>query len=1384
MVNEIEETSLGYLLSPEFELINSAGKPLTGGWIEVYIHGTRNKYYCYSDWNGTLHPFKIPLDSLGANIVLASPAHSFDVYVYNKFGTLVMSRYNVLPQIAGTAVISGSVNIESSDGTIQVEVTGDNNFDISIADIIDSVTANIDESITNINNEITQITQVVTGLPTHADVYDSIVTGIEYVTGMIPEAQVQSDWDETNPSNPAYILNKPDLDNYVTEQELIEVVSGISGFNLEYGQFYCQTTTGGAVMGRTKGNIDVTNDGKIKLKKGQSYHVTVRGGYSKATASAEYNVLSYIEYITGQNINVNVDNSVTDTQYFEISYDLYKLSSDKDYYVFFSLPTGSSVNNLFIEIHSIGCMGTGGSGSGVPVEYDAGWGINIVDNVISVDPSILNQYVTEGELATAIDNVIDIVTGLIPEAQVQADWDEDNPLDPSYINNKPDLDNFVTDQELIEAISGVTGTNFQNVVEYVDAQTTPNFFNDCVALLEQGIEPVAKYQGNVYQLWRSETNGLTYTALGFICVNYLDFQYGNISYDHQNAYNMQLWAEPNGVYPGADRMGYNYLAGNGIDAVTGIVNNEHAITYSINPMEVATAVSGLIPTGSNYSAGDNIVIDDNTISLSDVVTINAREGQSSGFMAFGNITHWGDQDYGPGWTISAHTDRGVDYHSYNTCDQGTQAFFWGDYEHDRATGSVSGQSLLLISEGDITYASGAFQDTSTLPVIWSCSQMAQDISELQEAITAVTGTTVNNVIDYDDPDLYNKVTAVIAAGGAPVVKHTATDTTFYFSDLEVIYDLQSQSVSTYMFFLNNVSGGTYNRQYYAYTQTMYIWPDGRKTISYNYPEYSIKAGNGIDAVTGTTGATFNIDAMEVATAISGLLPTGPTYSAGDGIDITNNTISVDNTVALKSEIPDVSNFVTEAEVSGMIPDVSNLVSDDELTAAVSGKSDKFVVLEYQGSYTWDYVQGLVDNNILVYCKYNNTMCVLTDVPSSNAGFFTFNGYKVKEHSASKLTDEVIKLKFGRTFTLMQPTWFMSTTKVAAEVLPGTGLTGSYNSTSDIYRISINPEQIAGAISGLLPEGPTYYAGNGIDITNDTISVDNTVALKTDIPDVSDFVTSEELQDGLELVTGLIPTDYATPADVQDAVELVTGLIPADYVTNEELQDGLELVTGLIPSDYVTNEQLQDSVELVTGLIPTDYATKEELQDNIELATGMIPNYTAGDNIDITNNVISVSGTEDLTLMNLTAGEGITITPDVSGNVEIACTSTGVTKTLLYTGSSTDSRSGTFTLSQSGYNFDRLEMTLIDVNNYVIKQVCEMPADGLVGVNGTRGSSFNSITIGTQTWFKAMNWQLNYAGTTLTYWVDEIATSGNSVIAINRNQTANRPIMLRIYGIKE
>ena len=94
--------ALNYLLDPMFQIENTAGKPATDGWLEVYIHGTRTKYYCASNFDGTLHPFKIKLDSLGSNIVLADDGQAYDVYAYNRFGSLLMSRYNVQPGKGGS----------------------------------------------------------------------------------------------------------------------------------------------------------------------------------------------------------------------------------------------------------------------------------------------------------------------------------------------------------------------------------------------------------------------------------------------------------------------------------------------------------------------------------------------------------------------------------------------------------------------------------------------------------------------------------------------------------------------------------------------------------------------------------------------------------------------------------------------------------------------------------------------------------------------------------------------------------------------------------------------------------------------------------------------------------------------------------------------------------------------------------------------------------------------------------------------------------------------------------------------------------------------------------------------------------------------------------
>ena len=116
--------ALAYLLCPTFQIENTAGKPATGGWLEVYVAGSRTKYYCASDFDGTLHPFRIPLDSLGSNIVLADDAGTYDVYVYNRYGGEMMSRYNVKPGSGG-----GIGSITSSDGSIIITPT-ENGLDL------------------------------------------------------------------------------------------------------------------------------------------------------------------------------------------------------------------------------------------------------------------------------------------------------------------------------------------------------------------------------------------------------------------------------------------------------------------------------------------------------------------------------------------------------------------------------------------------------------------------------------------------------------------------------------------------------------------------------------------------------------------------------------------------------------------------------------------------------------------------------------------------------------------------------------------------------------------------------------------------------------------------------------------------------------------------------------------------------------------------------------------------------------------------------------------------------------------------------------------------------------------------------------------------------
>lgn len=407
MINELEEVQWAYLISPTFQIENSAGKPLTDGWIEVYIHGTRTKYYCASDFNGTLHPFKIALDSLGSNIVLASPAHSYDIYVYNKYGSLVMSRYNIVPATGDGTVVKDVVTISSNDNSVSVSSTDQTNWDLSIQDTIDRVSHN-EQYISTINGNIEDIEDDITGLDGRvANIEDTLPnkkdkqSSLEF-TGSATKTvkkitqnangEMNVEFEDIDLPQEVPNVNVTSSDSSVEVTTTIDPDTNTKTFDLsvtndtaevEYGRFIASNVTATATLIKNRGNLELANN-KIQLKGGSLYHFTVRGSYQVTTLSNTLSQLGFIEYSTFNNIMVNVDNSISDTQFFELSFDVVA-SNDIAYPITFTMPNDAKVSSLEVDVHSV-VAGSSSSGSSTESTME------MCESMSYLSCSVFNQF--------------------------------------------------------------------------------------------------------------------------------------------------------------------------------------------------------------------------------------------------------------------------------------------------------------------------------------------------------------------------------------------------------------------------------------------------------------------------------------------------------------------------------------------------------------------------------------------------------------------------------------------------------------------------------------------------------------------------------------------------------------------------------------------------------------------------------------------------------------------------------------------------------------------------------------------------------------------------------------------------------------------------------
>lgn len=374
------------LWSLDQQFQNKNGSILTHGKIYVYYSGRTSLATTYNDEDGTVvNPNPIILDNNGRAACFASSMYAYTVVVCDAYGKELFSYNITLHDAIGTAE---KVFVIGSDGSVQVETTTLPNgvqYDLSVntdiiatKELVENVSSTIQTKLDkkkDLQEEksfsgsktktITNISQDANGVITVN--YEDIDLPSE-----VPNVEITSE------------------DKSIQVTETTDVQTNTKKFDLsinvndplEYGQFRATNVTSDAQLNKVNGNLELNNY-SIKLKKGNSYHFTVRGSYVATNATNTSTTIHYIEYSSFTPIQVNVDNTITDAQFFEISYDVYKLSSDKNYNVAFSSMSDGKVSELWVEVHNLNGVSVNGQG-GSGTTYTAGDAIDLTNDTISV----------------------------------------------------------------------------------------------------------------------------------------------------------------------------------------------------------------------------------------------------------------------------------------------------------------------------------------------------------------------------------------------------------------------------------------------------------------------------------------------------------------------------------------------------------------------------------------------------------------------------------------------------------------------------------------------------------------------------------------------------------------------------------------------------------------------------------------------------------------------------------------------------------------------------------------------------------------------------------------------------------------------------------------
>ena len=401
---------------------NKNGSNLVGGKVYIYYQGRTALATTYHDEEGTVvNANPVLLDNNGRATVFVNTIYSYTIVVCDYYGKELFSQDITLHDAISTAK---DVIVMGSDGSVKVDTTTLPNgvqYDLSVnTDIIATK-----KSVDDVKPDLTNLTDVVNNHTTEIGQIKEDINGIDSSLAKKKDKQNELNFNGsatktvksiTQNANGELNVEFEDID-LPQEVPNVEITSADDSVNITasvdaetntktfdlsvniedaptFGRFVANN---GLTLTKTEGNMTLSSDGKIQLKKGKGYHFTIRGNYYNDTLYNDLRDISFIEYSRNETIPIIVDGtlSTSQAQPFEISFDVAQRTSDLNYGIAFSgLTSNGHITGLRVEVHDINSVsvngGSGGSGDNDKVAVDANAEPNYLENVLVSDSDIVS----------------------------------------------------------------------------------------------------------------------------------------------------------------------------------------------------------------------------------------------------------------------------------------------------------------------------------------------------------------------------------------------------------------------------------------------------------------------------------------------------------------------------------------------------------------------------------------------------------------------------------------------------------------------------------------------------------------------------------------------------------------------------------------------------------------------------------------------------------------------------------------------------------------------------------------------------------------------------------------------------------------------------------